>query len=1311
MTEPSLIERERQLLRDLLRLSAERAAAESSLEQTFRTRTAAINRDYHDAYQNVIVRFASDKEAADRELEKTREMVQARYESEREAAVREHEDARLEARAEYGEAKDSAKSAFQEARWTTGAMLEASKGEAENVFREEEARITSRVERFEAIRRQADSMLADWNLSPGEFAATQPAREPGESRKVQECLAEAEYHLAILHDLMVPRFLKKNRLLALSTLLWLLLILPLGWLIEHLAGLSATLSGLIVVGVAASTVLVLLLGMGAWALLATLARLQVQGAYQPLLQAVNEGQARCRQLLDRCSAACQEQVGEARRRFRRELRRLQREVQERILSARRKRADLLPRLKERCRTALEAYSRRSKEEIRRAEEQYQARRAEIQQLYESDSQALHAERQRQLDQIKAVYEDGWRTLMQSWRANVNHLEEAVAAINGEGSQFFPEWDDPVWPHWSPPTEVPSVVRFGRLAVNLSQVPQAISRDQRLRDSRLNDFSLPAVCPFPEGGLLLFKADEANRGQVVAALQAATFRLLTAMPPGKVRFTILDPEGLGESFAAFMHLADHDPDLVGGRIWTEPAHVEGRLADLTAHVENVIQKCLRNQYATLAAYNAEAGEVAEPFRVLVVADFPANFSTESARRLLSLAQSGPRCGVFVLLGLDQNRPLPKGFDLAELEQSGTVLTWDRERFTWRDQDFSPYPLTVDALPEANLVNRILERIGEAAVAAKRVEVPFEFIAPDPEQYWTADSRHGIAVPLGRAGATRRQWLKLGQGTSQHALVAGKTGSGKSTLLHALITDLALLYSPEEVELFLIDFKKGVEFKTYASHELPHARVIAIESEREFGLSVLQRLDAELKRRGDLFRAAGTQDVASFRQANPGTPLPRILLIVDEFQEFFVEDDRLAQDAAGLLDRLVRQGRAFGLHVLLGSQTLGGAYSLARSTIDQMAVRIALQCSEADAMLILSSDNSAASLLSRPGEAIYNDANGLAEGNNPFQVVWLPEERREHYLGVVRGLAQQRGLVMPPAVVFEGNAPADVEKNSPLNDLLEGLSPSTGDAVQPARAWLGEALALKDPTAVTFPRHHGSNLLLVGQQDEAALGILTTALVSLAARMEPNGLTDGVYPFYVVDGSGAAPPTNGVLSRLPDVLAKRVRLTGWRDLPVILAELTAEMERRRQDPEANWPSIFVVLYGLHRCRNLRREEDDFGFTRRDEAPSPPQQFAELLREGPPVGLHVLLWCDSLANLQRALDRPALRELSLRVAFQMSVADSSNLIDTPQASKLGMHRALLASEEDGRLEKFRPYGPPTEAWLERVKRQLRQGAAEVA
>ena len=157
-----------------------------------------------------------------------------------------------------------------------------------------------------------------------------------------------------------------------------------------------------------------------------------------------------------------------------------------------------------------------------------------------------------------------------------------------------------------------------------------------------------------------------------------------------------------------------------------------------------------------------------------------------------------------------------------------------------------------------------------------------------------------------------------------------------------------------------------------------------------LSVLQRVDDELRRRGDMFRKLGVQDLAGYKRSGGKEPIPRTLLIIDEFQEFFVEDDAIAQNASLLFDRIVRQGRAFGIHVLLGSQTLGGAYTLARATLGQMVIRVALQCNEADAYLIMDDNNSAPRLLSRPGEGIYNDTAGAVEGNSPFQVVWLAEE---------------------------------------------------------------------------------------------------------------------------------------------------------------------------------------------------------------------------------------------------------------------------------------------------------------------------------
>ena len=94
-------------------------------------------------------------------------------------------------------------------------------------------------------------------------------------------------------------------------------------------------------------------------------------------------------------------------------------------------------------------------------------------------------------------------------------------------------------------------------------------------------------------------------------------------------------------------------------------------------------------------------------------------------------------------------------------------------------------------------------------------------------------------------------------------------------------------------------------------------------------------------------------------------------------------------------------------------------MARSTLGQVGVRVALQCSESDAHLILSEDNTAARLLTRPGEAIYNDANGLLEGNHPFQIAWLGDETRDERLVALREKADAEGHNNGEMLVFEGN----------------------------------------------------------------------------------------------------------------------------------------------------------------------------------------------------------------------------------------------------------------------------------------------------
>jgi hypothetical protein len=563
-------------------------------------------------------------------------------------------------------------------------------------------------------------------------------------------------------------------------------------------------------------------------------------------------------------------------------------------------------------------------------------------------------------------------------------------------------------------------------------------------------------------------------------------------------------------------------------------------------------------------------------------------------------------------------------------------------------------------------------------------------------WSMDTTEELRVPVGRTGATKLQYLELGEGTRQHGLIAGKTGSGKSTLFHVIITNLSLWCSPEQVEFYLVDFKKGVEFKCYATHKLPHARVVAIESDREFGLSVLQRVDEELKRRGDLFRKVGAQDIAGFKKAAGKEPMPRTLLIIDEFQEFFVEDDRISQSAALLLDRIVRQGRAFGIHVLLGSQTLGGAYTLARATIGQMVVRIALQCNEADAFLIMNEDNSAPRLLSRPGEAIYNNEGGAIEGNSPFQVVWLPDDEREDWLKKVIKLTQQKLAVANEPVVFEGNAPANVRDNSALRSMLNAAS------IQPvtaARIWLGAPNSIKGPTEAVFRRQSGNHLLMVGQREETARGLLGVAMVSLSAQYPKSSAR-----FLVFDSSPPGSPEALFLERVVHLLPHESTLVQGGDISRHMIDLAAEMERRAESLAAAAPEIYLFIHGIQNSKKLRFDEElSFSVDPAAGADNPGLLLNKLITEGANLGFHVVATCDTYNNVMRSLSRKALAEFEMRVVFQMSATDSASLIESSQANNLGLYRAILFNGQQGWAETFRPYALPEGAWLEEVRQKL--------
>lgn len=1307
---PITTEQQSQLIARLVELITTRAQEERQIRERHEARLAAIQTRYEQLRNQILTQFESRHATRISEYKTARDAILLQYETAGQRVLVEEERFDSREKEQHAEAIEDARNLLTHRR----EQILASYKEAEVIPRTELARFKQQIDQFEAqfsaVEAEAQAVMRRRAPWPENGQAVPPVPEnlpkQGYFERITGSLSYAGAKLFELRNEKYAHFLESGWpfLIFLFSFVGLAAIVGICFWCGLLPGMTWIYAALLAI------LLPVAFAVGTHYILRPIAQqnaLRIIGEFQfgmaearalaaaALRSAQAEADRVQRQLAERRDDDLEAAYAEWEKTHEQELSRHRKVTSQAQAEYQKQRSGI----EERGERELLQIEQTAPPEIERLEEDFQR------QLLQASS-TFRAERHEAIEQFQSQ----WESLVEKWKNGLAEFERVLGEMNAYCDSKFPSWKtlaspnqvvsgDPDLAESASSTDL-AALRFGHYLFDPAAIAVEVSQSEEFK-LPLSVCEFPAVLSYPDVPSLLLEADGEGRDAAASVLRNVMLRMLTSLPPGKVRFTVIDPVGLGQNFSAFMHLADYDERLVASRIWTESQHITQRLADLTEHMEKVIQKYLRNEFASIQEYNAQAGEVAEPYQILVIANFPANFSEEAARRLVSIASSGSRCGVYTLISTDRKMKLPPNFDLADLEAHAATLLWDEtaKAFRWKQQDLSPLPLVMEQPPDDEQLTEMIREIGAAAKANARVEVPFRSVLPPPEKWWSADSRNEIEVPLGRAGAKKMQLMRLGKGTSQHVLIAGKTGSGKSTLLNALITNLAIHYSPNELQFYLIDFKKGVEFKAYAAERLPHARVIAIESEREFGMSVLERLDQELRERGDLFRKHTVQDVKGYRNANPDAVLPRILLIIDEFQEFFTSDDKISHNAGLLLDRLVRQGRAFGIHVILGSQTLAGAYSLARSTIGQMAVRIALQCSESDAHLILSEDNSAARLLNRPGEAIYNDANGLLEGNHPFQVVWLSDQEREGYLKQLHQLAAERNIAAPSLTVFEGNEPADPRENRPLTQLLQ--TPVLAKPSTTPRAWLGAAVAIKDPTEVVFHRQAGANLLIVGQQEELSLGVMANCFIALASAVTSTQSEEQSPSFFVLDGTRPDSPEAGFWQRIAGGLNIPAVIGTPRETDAIVKQLAEEVDRRVAEGEQAAPPRFLFVYDLARFRKLKKS-DDFSFSDGDSGGAD-KQFVTILREGPAVGVHTVIWSDNCTNVTRWLDRQTLRDLESRVLFQMSASDSSQLMDSPAASKLGPHLALFHSEELGLTEKFRPYGLPTAEWIEFVKTAL--------
>lgn len=789
-------------------------------------------------------------------------------------------------------------------------------------------------------------------------------------------------------------------------------------------------------------------------------------------------------------------------------------------------------------------------------------------------------------------------------------------------------------------------------------------------------------PFLNRQNVILRYDRNTSQTVQSVVNGMIGRLLAGSQSGNVQLLMFDSKDLGGT-SNMLKMLDRHVYTICART----SDMQTQLSMFDRYVENVIQNLLQGANTTLAAYNM-GKEKQEPYQIVVFKDFPYGVTQEMAHTIQRIIANGIRAGVqFIFMVnndmLQKNEDCVKVNNIMHLEDSSALHAFDIDLTRKSDgiRETQEYAVLDD-----NKLHSIVQYVN-AGFEVKTEEILrlTDYMIPK-EEWWTKQSANRADIPFGMSSNKQIQKLNITQESGQNsAVVIGIPGSGKSVFLHVLIASAMVNYSPRELQMYLLDFS-GVEFNVYAQHKLPHARVIAPEAEREFGLSILREVFEEGNRRMALCRENGVTNIVELKRKNPDMVVPRLLVIIDEFQKIFeIENDNISKEANAKIHAIIQEYRKFGINLILATQKLP-----AKSIVpyDLIANRVVFKSDPNDFSNLIKWSHSVPQPRLLTGSCVYNNESGAEVANSVTRSFFINASKElETLLDEVADFANAHPETMDDHQMrtFHSNElPLFTER------IVSERHYQPQDAPREVGVYVGESIAIA-PCHVYVPltKDSNNNILIIGGVPNVAKGIAYHTLISEVAVHTEKAANVILMNFMMEDDPMQRVFQSEMFAAISGYCNIQEAHSPEEVKDYLQFVKDEVIDARKSDSSKRMTHFFINIFEFQRGRMF----DGTG-SRGDMQSECACLLEYIMKNGPMVGVFTVLQVDNLANLNR-IGYGVQNMFCHRIALQMSEQDSDKVVGNSAANKLLVlnrpatnYRALYYNNVTNAMTKFKPY-----------------------